>query len=61
MRRRTIGSESPRDIVVISPPQVMITMHLVSAMTLNDTIALGLEDDAVAENTVNSEGSFERS
>jgi len=48
MRRRTIGSESPRDIVVISPPQVMITMHLVSAMTLNDTIALGLEDDAVA-------------
>jgi len=61
MRRRTIGSESSRDIVVISPPQAMITMHPVSAMTLNDTIALAFEDDAVAENTVNSEGSFERS
>ena len=46
---------------MISPPQAMITMHLVSAMTLNDTIALAFEDDAVAENTVNSEGSFERS
>lgn len=36
-------------------------MHLVSAMTLNDTMALGFEDDAVTENAVNSEGSFEKS
>lgn len=59
MRRRTRGSESSRETVVISPLQVMMTMHLISAMTLNDTTDLKFEGDAVAENIVTNKGSFE--